>query len=187
MAQTTPQVTTARNARKNGPENGNGVPWYLLFAAAAAIGVVYIGFALFAFARADDTGITESGWLRTVFVIQGIEAIAFTAIGWLFGREVHRGAAEAAKEQAEEAKQDEKEAKVEAVTAREVAAGAGERAAAAERDGWRLAEAIRARAEAQGGVAGPGGDESSPADAPPAPPAGLDGLKSLADSLFPPR
>jgi len=35
--------------------------------------------------------------------LTGVEAIAFAAAGFLFGREVHRGAAEASKERAKEA------------------------------------------------------------------------------------
>ncbi|WP_353508005.1 hypothetical protein [Intrasporangium sp.] len=153
-------------------DKGNGVPWNLLFIAAIAIAVVYIVVAFITLNRADDADVTESAWLRIVFVVQGVEAIAFTAIGWLFGREVHRGAAEAAKEQADEAKQE--------------AVGAAERATVAERDGWRLAEAIRARAEVQAPVPGPGGNERGSDDDQPSPDGGLAGLKSLADSLFPP-
>ncbi|GAA6527551.1 hypothetical protein [Intrasporangium sp. DVR] len=160
----------------------NGVPWVLLFLAAAAIALIYIVFAAIAFTRAGDSTLAESTWLRTVFVIQGFEAMAFTAIGWLFGREVHRGTAEAATEQAQEARQE--------------AAVATDRAVGAERDGWRLAEAVRARAElaepglgAGGGPGGgPGGDERAPEGGGLVASEGsLFTLKALADNLFPAR
>ncbi|MDV3222682.1 hypothetical protein [Intrasporangium sp.] len=174
------------NDGKGNDGKGNGVPWQLLFGAAALIGTIYIVFAIIAFNRADDTGLDESAWLRTVFVIQGIEAIAFTAIGWLFGREVHRGEAKVAEKQAEEAKQDAKEAQAETGEAREAAIGAVERAAAAEKDGQRLAEAIRARAAVPKSAPGPGGDERAPAGGAPVGAGGLAELRALADSLFPP-
>ncbi|MDN5796980.1 MAG: hypothetical protein L0H79_14640 [Intrasporangium sp.] len=162
-----------RPAERHTPADGNGVPWHLLFFAAALVTVAYIAFAIVTFNRADDNGVGENQWLRTVFVIQGLEAIAFTAIGWLFGREVHRGEAAASKEQAGEAKQEAQEAR-----ARSEVAG---------RDGWRLAEAIRARAEVAVPAQTDGGDENAPAGEPPFAERGLASLKSLADTLFPPR
>jgi hypothetical protein len=53
-------------------------------------------------------------WERRVYVFSGVEAIVFTAVGWIFGREVHRGTAEQAKEDAKEAKAEAKDAKADA-------------------------------------------------------------------------
>lgn len=185
---TTPTPTVGDTQGDMGKiDKGNGVPWQLLFGAATLIAVIYIIFAVIAFNRADDSDIDESAWLRTAFVIQGIEAIAFTAIGWLFGREVHRGEAKVAEKQAEEAKQDAKQAQAETGEARQAAVGAVERAAAAERDGQRLAEAIRARAAVPKSAPSPGGYERAPAGGGPAEADDLVGLKALADSLFPPN
>ena len=47
-------------------------------------------------------------WEQRVYVFGAVEAIVFTAVGWVFGREVHRQSAETAKEDAAEAKQDAK-------------------------------------------------------------------------------
>jgi hypothetical protein len=53
-------------------------------------------------------------WERRVYVFSGVEAIVFTAVGWIFGREVHRGTAEQAKDDAKEAKAEAKDAKADA-------------------------------------------------------------------------
>lgn len=45
----------------------------------------------------------DNVWVRVIYLLTGVEAIAFAAAGFLFGREVHRGAAEASKERAQEA------------------------------------------------------------------------------------
>jgi len=37
-----------------------------------------------------DIGADEETWKRYVYLLTGVEAILFTAIGWLFGKEVHR-------------------------------------------------------------------------------------------------
>src|SRR5215212_6276137 len=52
-----------------------------------------------------DTG-DETTWQRRVYLFGAVQAIVFTAVGWLFGREVHRSAAESAKDDADAAKQD---------------------------------------------------------------------------------
>jgi hypothetical protein len=43
-------------------------------------------------------------WKNRAFVFSSVEAIVFTAVGWLFGREVHREGVEAARKDAAEAK-----------------------------------------------------------------------------------
>jgi len=45
-------------------------------------------------------------WQRRIFVFSGVEALLFTAVGWLFGREVSRSAVAAAEKTAADAKQD---------------------------------------------------------------------------------
>jgi hypothetical protein len=46
-------------------------------------------------------GIEQSQWEHSVYLLSGIEAIAFAAAGFLFGREVHRARADAAEERAD--------------------------------------------------------------------------------------
>jgi hypothetical protein len=49
------------------------------------------------------TGATEIAWQRSVYLLTGVEAIAFAAAGYLFGRDVHRGTAQEAQTRADQA------------------------------------------------------------------------------------
>jgi len=160
-----------------------GASWRWLFWAAIAIVVVYVVFAVFAFARADEQ-LAENDWSRSVYVLLGVEAIAFTAVGWLFGREVHRGEAQSAKQNAAQAKAEEKEQRSKTEDAKDREADARERAVEAEVKGRTLADAVRA---SSGGLPPTGGDERGrdrETPLPGGPPA--DPLRDLADRLFPP-
>jgi hypothetical protein len=110
---------------------------------------------------------TETLWGRSVYVFSALEAIMFTAVGWIFGREVQRSAAEAATRDANRAKQEAKdatdEAKQEAVR------------------GHALAEAVKASVAALGGIEGIGGASSEVASTP----SQLISLKQMADKLYP--
>src|SRR5688500_8505885 len=57
--------------------------------------VAYVLALIFLFGKADDAD-NDRAWERWVFLMTGLEAIVFAGIGWLFGREVNRGAAEQA-------------------------------------------------------------------------------------------
>ena len=46
---------------------------------------------------------TEAEWGRRVYLFMGMEAIVFTSVGWLFGREVNRTAVDSANAKADEA------------------------------------------------------------------------------------
>lgn len=50
-------------------------------------------------------------WQRRVYVFAGAQAIVFTAVGWLFGREVNSEALKAANAYADEAKDEARQAK----------------------------------------------------------------------------
>jgi hypothetical protein len=160
----------------------------LLFWAAIVIVVVYVGFVLLAFNRADDE-LPETDWSRSVYVLLGVEAIAFTAVGWLFGREVHRGEAKVAEKHADEAKQDARLEKSRADAAKDHAAQERSRAEAAETKGRVLANAVHSLTEPEAEPAG--GDERGPAEGrtrgveltPPS--RAADALRNLADQLFP--
>ena len=159
-------------------DNGesNGVPWRRLFGIATVIVAVYLGFAVLAFTRAGDGALPEVVWSRSAWVVHGVEALAFTAVGWLFGREVHRG-------EAQEQKQHAKDATERADSARQETGDARERAAAAEHSGRALAEAVRATTGGAPAGSEDGGNESAAAGADPR----LRALASMADRMFPPR
>lgn len=88
------------------------------------------------------TEANETEWTRALYLLNGVEAIAFAAAGYLFGREVNRRRAEQAEERAEQAEERVEEVGVEAVEART-------RAVEAESKGKALAAAIRAKGEVQ--------------------------------------
>lgn len=66
--------------------------------------LVLIGFAVFvAFLAIRVTSSSEESWTRLVYLFGAVEALVFTAFGWLFGREVHRQAAKNAEARADSA------------------------------------------------------------------------------------
>jgi hypothetical protein len=42
---------------------------------------------------------SDTAWNRLVYLLTGVEAVAFAGAGWVFGKEVHRAEAQAAAEQ----------------------------------------------------------------------------------------
>src|SRR5438552_4915791 len=74
-----------------------------------------VGFAALVVAMVAMADGDEKIWQRRVYVFGAVEAIVFTAIGWLFGREVHRATAESAREDADTAKKDADAARSEAL------------------------------------------------------------------------
>jgi hypothetical protein len=77
------------------------------FIFAALVGVGFAVFAVFLVANADTTDSQE--WERWIYVFGAVEAVAFAAVGWVFGREVNRQRAEQAEDRASEAAAKEKE------------------------------------------------------------------------------
>jgi hypothetical protein len=186
---------------KDNPPNAtsqDGTSWMSLFWAAIVVMLIYAGFAVVTFIRAGDGTLTDSVWSHTLWVVQGVEAVAFTAVGWLFGREVRRGEADAAKKQADAATENAGHAKENARSSEEKAEQARnaekawqERASSAELRGGRLAEAVRTAAAL---VPSQTGDASGLAESVAAPsasrvagaPTAMAPLRNLADDLFPP-
>ena len=42
---------------------------------------------------------SDTAWSRLVYLLTGVEAVAFAGAGWVFGKEVHRGEVQRAEEQ----------------------------------------------------------------------------------------
>ncbi len=97
----------------------------------------------------------ETVWQRRVYLFGAVEAVVFTAVGWLFGREVHRSAAESAQQEASEAKQDVAAARDEAKQKTDQAADA-ERRAAEERTRAETVVAVIEHSESAGATSGAG-------------------------------
>ncbi len=76
------------------------------FRAVFAVIVVaaFITFGVFLVINADTGDSTE--WERWVYVFGAAEAIAFAAVGWMFGKEVNRQRAESAEATAEQAQEE---------------------------------------------------------------------------------
>jgi len=72
-------------------------------AMAVVLAIAFVAFAVFLVLNADTTNATE--WQRWVYVFGTAEAVAFTAVGWLFGREVSRKRADTAEARADTAAQ----------------------------------------------------------------------------------
>lgn len=97
--------------------------WQLMFA--SVILVVFL-VVLFILIRASESS-TDIRWIRLTYLFGSLEAITFTAVGWMFGSEVHRKRAEVAEANAEA-----EGARAEAMTKRASAADAMEAAIMAE-------------------------------------------------------
>jgi hypothetical protein len=103
-----------------------------------AIGILG-GFAVLVAYMLDNSGakVVEKVWSRRLYIFGAVEAIAFTAVGWVFGREVHRSEAKTAKEQAAAAQKS-------VAAAQEAASAKAEEAATERTKGATLAHAVRA-------------------------------------------
>lgn len=123
---------------------------------AIAILVVYVVMVAVLWGK---TGAKDLKWTRWVFLLTGIEAIAFAAVGWLFGKEVHRAQAETA------------------AAAQQNAQTAAKQVGEAQAKGNALAEAVRAHAATAESL--PGVEGASATRPPPA------ALVEMADRLFP--
>lgn len=108
--------------------------------AGIAAGVALVAFGILTWILYTERAAEEGDWERLAFLYTGIEAIAFGAAGWLFGREVNRRRAEEAEERADT---EEQRANTQQVRAEH---------------GQAVADAVRSVAEARG-VSGQGPDE----------------------------
>ena len=134
----------------------------LIIASALLIGFAVLVVAMLAWAQT---------WEQRIYVFGAVEAIVFTAVGWVFGREVHRQTAETAKQDAAEAKQD---AKAKGEEAKDMAVEA--------QKGRMLAAAVDAALGEP--AAGGGGPRDVSAVPPSAPSTSLASLKALAEKLY---
>lgn len=118
-----------------GPSGGgSSVKWGWQLAVALTVLVVFMVIAVTLVINPGDAN--DGKWERRVYVFGSLEAIVFTAVGWIFGREVHRESAQQARDDAASAKDDAK-------TAQQEAKSKTEEAAKAETKGARLAAAVQ--------------------------------------------
>ncbi|HEY9423104.1 MAG TPA: hypothetical protein VIW92_16950 [Thermoanaerobaculia bacterium] len=97
---------------------------------AAVACVALAGFGAFIIYMLSLLDLREPQWSRVLYLLNGVEAIAFAAAGYLFGREVNRGRAEnaevRAKQAEDKAKEKEQDANGLAVAVVESAAKSGQ-------------------------------------------------------------
>lgn len=121
----------------NGNEGENGkarANWQSVVAYGVAI-IALLGFALLIIDLLGRTGASDLEWTRAVFLLSGVEAVAFAGAGFLFGREVNRQRAESAEERGDAAEARASEAEV--------------NAAQSEQKGRGLKAAVRAKAKGE--------------------------------------
>jgi hypothetical protein len=133
-----------------------------------------VGLSVFIIYLIGQTTLAEPQWQRLVYLLNGVEAVAFGAAGYLFGKEVHRQRAETAEKEA-------KDAKADANHAKEVASASGQARVKAETQARALVSAISAKLQTDR----PAGSEyESFGGKSVAPKSDLAELKDLADQLF---
>jgi hypothetical protein len=70
----------------------------------AVVAIILLGIYIYALVVLwGGTGTTAEEWARRISILGGIEALAFAAAGWLFGRDVSRQTIDQANERAAEA------------------------------------------------------------------------------------
>ncbi len=146
---------------------------------ASALGVLALfGFAIFvAFLLWQAAGAQELTWSRFVYIFSGVEAIAFAAAGYFFGREVHR-------ERADKAETALAKTQAQAESAQGQANVLASENKSLQAKGEMLAESIRAKAighQARAGVYSALGASSSA----PLTQADYEELVQLANKAFP--
>jgi hypothetical protein len=126
------------------PDSSGPVFWAPL-GFAAVLSLAYLVLLACLYANVDR--IEDPHWSRVVYVAGGLGGLVTTAIGWVFGREVHRGAAEVASAAAHSARGAAEAARDDAARAHGEAWQAHLKASQSERDaasGRALAAAIKA-------------------------------------------
>jgi len=147
-----------------------GTRYWLTWLLAACLIALFAASCWVLYQAANGAGMTETLWSRYVYIFGTLEAMVFTTVGWIFGREVHRTAVEGANQDAARARQ-------EAERTRRQAAAAEDQA----EKGRALAEAVKASVGALGGIEGIGGAHPQVDSTP----SQLISLKQMADKLFP--
>jgi hypothetical protein len=74
---------------QSGAQDSPQRQWWQLWITVAVL-LAFGSVAVYMLAVATDSD--SDVWQRRVYVFSGVQAIAFTAVGWLFGREVNSGA-----------------------------------------------------------------------------------------------
>lgn len=165
------------------PSQLDGAKWTWQFTVAVVLLVAFgaLVVLMLMVANAPD----ETVWQRRVYLFGAMEAIVFTAVGWLFGREVHRSAAETAKQDATEAKHDAAVARDEAKRKADEAAKAEQKATEERTRAQVVASVIEHSEPAAAAPTGASQDASAARGAGARPAGAVVDLKALIRDLYP--
>jgi hypothetical protein len=169
-----------------GPQAPNPSRWSWQFWVAV---VILLGFgALVVYMMKVAAQGSDPFWQRRIYVFSAVEALVFTAIGWLFGREVNRSAVVTAQQDAAGAKKEAETARVEARQSAEQTSKAKETAAEERAKGRTLAVVAANAAPPPGQRAAGSQDAAAGGRAAPAGPAGaaVVDLAAVIQQLYPP-
>jgi len=122
------------------PSTSSTNPWITYVGLAVAVLALFSFGLLILYLLSRTSNATELEWQRDVYLLSGVEAVAFAAAGFLFGKEVHRQQAEQATARADKAEGKAAEAQQNAQLANRAATEVRTRARA-------LVAAINAKAE----------------------------------------
>jgi len=107
--------TNETNQKKSAVGDPSDSQKFVLAIIILIVYLIFIGFMLF------KSKIEEPSWSRMLYLFSGIEAIVFAALGYVFGKDIHRIRAEKAEENVEEAKKETDKAKKETDNAKKTA------------------------------------------------------------------
>lgn len=95
---------TSNGAVEKHTKNSAGQMRYLVTMTIAVVLLVAFGLLVY-YLNGKADGANELAWQRRVYLFGGVEAIVFTAVGWIFGREVNRQQVDAAENRANTSEQ----------------------------------------------------------------------------------
>ncbi len=79
-------------------QNSKASAWRDSLAAVVAVSALLMFLVLVILMFLQRSG-SDAAWSRLVYLLTGVEAVAFAGAGWVFGKEVHRGEVQRAEEQ----------------------------------------------------------------------------------------
>lgn len=118
--------------------------YWSTFLVAAILIALFVVIAAVMIALGGRDATSEGVWSRYVYVFTAMEAIVFTAIGWILGREVNRSAVDRVERDAANARAEAQDSRDDATDALGQVMRHATRAAQDEQRGLALADAIRA-------------------------------------------
>lgn len=173
--------STSTPVRRRPATTGNQLPWQFQLGFAVVLTVLFVILVAVMLGSANSS---TGEWQNRVYVFGSVQALVFTAIGWVFGREVQRGQVASAQAGEQEAKHEAREQAGKAEAAQ--ADAAHQRTAVGE-----LATGVRLVAMMPAPSGRTAGAEDVGLDDTPAPSIGelspaVAELRALADRLHPP-